>query len=1412
MNRKQEIDKGIYLIREKSVLCAHGGFGPSLTRLQQIKELPKYLAEPLINFVKDLLWADAQPGYEFGRKKDIPHYGRNYVRACSFTANVAAVLEKLEMLGIDMMVRAHNFCMQGVHFFADSRFITIFSATGYDGNNNIGTTMTIEKDFSYHFTFYKDETNQDVPDLDAQENPTLCPEDELEIEESKAKHTLRQNEDLFKKNQNAVPRAPKVATKKTTKGKSKLPSATLPSISMMIIIFIMYLVRSSYAAPTLNSFEKVADKSSTLARFINGVFIGESLSSGTLDKKQLIDELFPLGPGVSMDSLSKLDLSGFLTDLNSIQKVVDEKCSEGCGISKTIFDHMETFSKFKEHIPAMNKVLSATGSENIKTIERLETFISFRRDIVENSFVQTLEDKIAKLVNDLKESSDNDATVLIGLNVKDSLSKIKEFLDTAKNAPSLLDEISKKALPGLAKELEVLSSIEAVYRNFEEQKNTINTLKLSITSAEGKFDLLMQETTDDKLKLMREGINLLKNLNHFTSRDKKITAGFVQGFKDLQKSASDDQNQWLKSLNPGANFTLLSSKLAPLKKFTQDVTTFALKFENVKLRTRPLYFHLNSIVTADTGVFSKLRSMVSAYKQCVEMVVNTKLDSYTIPNKLEFPSETSENLKASISSFLNVQGNSLDNLANLLEMQWSDVSELKKTFFVNSPTLQKTIDDIRTLKSNAKTVNHADTKTWLEEFNVGKIGSSTRQWIENSHIINSMKCVDEKGNVEKLKSLNPSAEAFGYLKSGTQDMETITKHANSIVELSKEWKKVEPKLSTGTRPKRETKHDLAQISKNLGDISSTIDKMAVLLKYEADLSVLIGATKQIESAIEAIPDQEIKSQLTSIWNSALSKSLEANLNVAKKVSTEASNIKEIRNLSDFQKPFEIASEVQKTSMDIGDLAIWLNGKIGDPKVAGSLEAVKMLDLSFASYQKANAKTVLNDLQNYFHSVFGSNASSSATCTDCSTTSTDSDGPNIWLWVGIGVGSVLLIVGLSYLAWRIYDKKYRKPVEIVEPQSVTKNFTAINNEGRVILMPNNGKFAPSEAQKQQIFENNVKIVLEESLKKPKKKSKKEGPKKEEPPMTERDKFQKAVEAGSRIEELIQDEQDNVTKMFLRNGGTKSHARQFKKCLKAEKDEHNAKTKITAAPGRMELLAYHPVEMWSREAIKLSQKEKTDKEKKDKEKKDKEKKDKEKKDIKLVCDPTKNRGFWVGNDTIVAPAPGNDPSAKTAKSKTIDSSTKTSNPISTSASTTTLASTKTSKAAASSKDLRDHENMQTAISQRGLSGSDAINGDKESNVVQEDEDMRTAISQRSSDYGNRDRDVEAALLEQPAEFEEPEEPEIIYRGPRYRIEPLDENHPALNPSREEIRRDRDQMMEDLKRMGYVPKAKVAKPKKE
>ncbi|KAK0423435.1 hypothetical protein QR680_008144 [Steinernema hermaphroditum] len=107
----------------KKILCMHGGVGPDLKSLDDIKNIKRPLDDPGINaLASDLLWADPM------------------LNSSGYAVNT------FRKLNIDLIVRAHQMMRNGYGFFCNRKLVTIFSAPNYIcQSSNSGAVMKIDR-------------------------------------------------------------------------------------------------------------------------------------------------------------------------------------------------------------------------------------------------------------------------------------------------------------------------------------------------------------------------------------------------------------------------------------------------------------------------------------------------------------------------------------------------------------------------------------------------------------------------------------------------------------------------------------------------------------------------------------------------------------------------------------------------------------------------------------------------------------------------------------------------------------------------------------------------------------------------------------------------------------------------------------------------------------------------------------------------------------------------------------------------------------------------------------------------------------------------------------------------------------------------------------------------------------------
>jgi diadenosine tetraphosphatase ApaH/serine/threonine PP2A family protein phosphatase len=104
----------------KRVLCMHGGLSPELTNLDQIRNVVRPCEPQERGMLSDLLWADPT------NKGDGWFYS---VRGISHTFGKGVVAAACKMLGVDMIIRAHQVVQDGYEIMVGRQLITVFSVS-----------------------------------------------------------------------------------------------------------------------------------------------------------------------------------------------------------------------------------------------------------------------------------------------------------------------------------------------------------------------------------------------------------------------------------------------------------------------------------------------------------------------------------------------------------------------------------------------------------------------------------------------------------------------------------------------------------------------------------------------------------------------------------------------------------------------------------------------------------------------------------------------------------------------------------------------------------------------------------------------------------------------------------------------------------------------------------------------------------------------------------------------------------------------------------------------------------------------------------------------------------------------------------------------------------------------------------
>ena len=108
----------------ESFFCLHGGLSPSLSSIDEVRELDRAGEVPNEGPICDLLWSDPDPNMGMTGWRPSP-------RGAGYTWGDDITQEFNHLNGLKCVCRAHQLMMDGYEFNHDSGILTLFSAPNY---------------------------------------------------------------------------------------------------------------------------------------------------------------------------------------------------------------------------------------------------------------------------------------------------------------------------------------------------------------------------------------------------------------------------------------------------------------------------------------------------------------------------------------------------------------------------------------------------------------------------------------------------------------------------------------------------------------------------------------------------------------------------------------------------------------------------------------------------------------------------------------------------------------------------------------------------------------------------------------------------------------------------------------------------------------------------------------------------------------------------------------------------------------------------------------------------------------------------------------------------------------------------------------------------------------------------------
>ena len=129
------------------IFCVHGGLSPSLSHMDDIRNIARPTDVPDYGLLNDLLWSDPA---------DMEADWEANERGVSYCFGKKVIMEFLQKHDFDLVCRAHMVVEDGYEFFNERVLVTVFSAPNYCGEfDNWGAVMSVSGELLCSFELLK---------------------------------------------------------------------------------------------------------------------------------------------------------------------------------------------------------------------------------------------------------------------------------------------------------------------------------------------------------------------------------------------------------------------------------------------------------------------------------------------------------------------------------------------------------------------------------------------------------------------------------------------------------------------------------------------------------------------------------------------------------------------------------------------------------------------------------------------------------------------------------------------------------------------------------------------------------------------------------------------------------------------------------------------------------------------------------------------------------------------------------------------------------------------------------------------------------------------------------------------------------------------------------------------------------
>ncbi|BFZ63172.1 serine/threonine protein phosphatase Pzh1 [Saitoella coloradoensis] len=137
----------IAAIVASKIFCVHGGLSPSLSHMDEIRQIARPTDVPDYGLLNDLLWSDPSETTDEWEDNE---------RGVSYCFGKNVIAQFLQRHDFDLVCRAHMVVEDGYEFFNERTLVTVFSAPNYCGEfDNFGAVMSVSEELLCSFELLK---------------------------------------------------------------------------------------------------------------------------------------------------------------------------------------------------------------------------------------------------------------------------------------------------------------------------------------------------------------------------------------------------------------------------------------------------------------------------------------------------------------------------------------------------------------------------------------------------------------------------------------------------------------------------------------------------------------------------------------------------------------------------------------------------------------------------------------------------------------------------------------------------------------------------------------------------------------------------------------------------------------------------------------------------------------------------------------------------------------------------------------------------------------------------------------------------------------------------------------------------------------------------------------------------------